>query len=137
VQWIVAGCDVFVSNLRPGSLNRLRLGYPDIAAARPDVIYCQAHGFPSDSSQADAPAFDDIIQAASGVPDVLRRAGGTSGLMPTLLADKVCGLVLTYSIIAALPCSTSRKARIASVIGTSTCWPSPVRSRWKSAAMIE
>jgi len=102
VQRIAAGCDVFVSNLRPGSLNRLRLGYPDIAAARPDVIYCQAHGFPSDSSQADAPAFDDIIQAASGVPDVLRRAGGTSGLMPTLLADKVCGLVLTYSIIAAL-----------------------------------
>src|SRR5262245_38655637 len=41
-------------------------------------------------------------RAASGVPDVLRRAGGTSGLVPTLLADKVCGLVLTYSIIAAL-----------------------------------
>src|SRR5215472_2530168 len=99
---IAAGCDVFVSNLRPGSLNRLRLGYPDVAAARPDVIYCQAQGFPSDSPQADAPAFDDIIQAASGVPDVLRRAGGTSGLVPTLLADKVCGLVLTYSIIAAL-----------------------------------
>jgi len=99
---IAAGCDVFVSNLRPGSLGRLRLGYPDVAAARPDVIYCQAHGFPSDSPQADAPAFDDIIQAACGVPDVLRRAGGTPGLVPTLLADKVCGLVLAYSIIAAL-----------------------------------
>ena len=99
---IAAGCDVFVSNLRPGSLGRLRLGYPDVAAARPDVIYCQAHGFPSDSPQADAPAFDDIIQAACGVPDVLRRAGGMPGLVPTLLADKVCGLVLAYSIIAAL-----------------------------------
>ncbi len=99
---VAAGCDVFVSNLRPGSLARLRLGYPDVAAARPDVIYCQAHGFPSDSPQADAPAFDDIIQAACGVPDVLRRAGGTPGLVPTLLADKVCGLVLAYSIIAAL-----------------------------------
>ncbi len=99
---VAGGCDVFVSNLRPGSLARLRLGYPDVAAARPDVIYCQAHGFPSDSPQADAPAFDDIIQAACGVPDVLRRAGGTPGLVPTLLADKVCGLVLAYSIIAAL-----------------------------------
>jgi crotonobetainyl-CoA:carnitine CoA-transferase CaiB-like acyl-CoA transferase len=66
------------------------------------VIYCQAHGFPSDSPQADAPAFDDIIQAACGVPDVLRRASGRPGLMPTLLADKVSGLVLAYSIIAAL-----------------------------------
>jgi crotonobetainyl-CoA:carnitine CoA-transferase CaiB-like acyl-CoA transferase len=65
------------------------------------VVYCQAHGFPSDSPQADAPAFDDIIQAACGVPDVLRRASGRPGLMPTLLADKVSGLVLAYSIIAA------------------------------------
>jgi crotonobetainyl-CoA:carnitine CoA-transferase CaiB-like acyl-CoA transferase len=99
---VAAGCDVFVTNLRPGSVGRLRLRYPDIASIRPDVIYCQAHGFPSDSPQADAPAFDDIIQAACGVPDVLRRAGGRPGLMPTLLADKVSGLVLAYSIIAAL-----------------------------------
>jgi crotonobetainyl-CoA:carnitine CoA-transferase CaiB-like acyl-CoA transferase len=89
---VAAGYDVFVTNLRPGSVGRLRLRYPDIAAIRPDVIYCQAHGFPSDSPQADAPAFDDIIQAACGVPDVLRRASGRPGLMPTLLADKVSGL---------------------------------------------
>jgi crotonobetainyl-CoA:carnitine CoA-transferase CaiB-like acyl-CoA transferase len=93
---------VFVTNLRPGSVGRLRLRYPDIAAIRPDVIYCRAHGFPSDGPQADAPAFDDIIQAACGVPDVLRRASGRPGLMPTLLADKVSGLVLAYSIIATL-----------------------------------
>jgi crotonobetainyl-CoA:carnitine CoA-transferase CaiB-like acyl-CoA transferase len=99
---IAAGCDVFITNLRPGSTGRLRLEYADLVAVRPDVIYCQAHGFPSDGPQADAPAFDDIIQAVSGVPDVLRRAGGTAGLVPTLLADKVSGLVLAYATIAAL-----------------------------------
>ena len=46
---VAAGCDVFVTNLRPGSVARLRLRYPDVAAVRPDVIYCQAHGFPSAS----------------------------------------------------------------------------------------
>src|SRR5487761_282451 len=99
---IAAGCDVFVTNLRPRSTGRLRLTYSEVAAVRPDVIYCQAHGFPSDGPQADAPAFDDIIQAACGVPDILRRAGGPPSLMPTLLADKVCGLVMAYSILAAL-----------------------------------
>ncbi|HEY6296074.1 MAG TPA: CoA transferase [Streptosporangiaceae bacterium] len=99
---VAAGCDVFVTNLRPGSVARLRLRYPDVAAVRPDVVYCQAHGFPSDSPQADAPAFDDIIQAASGVPDVMRLANGRSDIVPTLLADKVSGLVLAYSIMAAL-----------------------------------
>jgi crotonobetainyl-CoA:carnitine CoA-transferase CaiB-like acyl-CoA transferase len=99
---IAADCDVFVTNLRPGSVSRLRLTYPDLAAVRPDIVYCQAHGFPSDGPLADAPAFDDIIQAASGVPDVLRRAGGDGGLVPMLLADKVSGLVLAYATIAAL-----------------------------------
>jgi crotonobetainyl-CoA:carnitine CoA-transferase CaiB-like acyl-CoA transferase len=99
---VAAGCDVFVTNLRPGSVARLGLRYPDVVAVRPDVVYCQAHGFPSDGPQADAPAFDDIIQAASGVPDVMRRANGRSDLVPTLLADKVSGLVLAYSIMAAL-----------------------------------
>jgi crotonobetainyl-CoA:carnitine CoA-transferase CaiB-like acyl-CoA transferase len=99
---VAADCDVFVTNLRPGSVARLGLRYPDVVAVRPDVIYCQAHGFPSDSPQADAPAFDDIIQAASGVPDLMRRANGRAELMPTLVADKVTGLVLAYSIIAAL-----------------------------------
>jgi crotonobetainyl-CoA:carnitine CoA-transferase CaiB-like acyl-CoA transferase len=99
---VAAGCDVFVTNLRPGSLARLGLGYPDIRAVRPDVVFCQACGYPSDGPDADEPAFDDIIQAASGVPDVLGRAGLTPGLIPTLLADKVSGLVVAYSIMAAL-----------------------------------
>ena len=99
---VAAGCDVFVTNLRPGSLARLGLEYSDIAQVRPDVVFCQACGYPSDGPDADEPAFDDIIQAVSGVPDVLGRAGLTPGLIPTLLADKVSGLVLAYSIIAAL-----------------------------------
>lgn len=99
---IAASCDVFVTNLRPASLERLRLDYCDIAAVRPDVIYCQANGFPSDSEEANKPAFDDIIQTASGVADVFQRAGLAPTLVPTLLADKVSGLVIAYAIIAAL-----------------------------------
>jgi len=99
---IAATCEVFVTNLRPSSLRRLRLDYADVAAVRPDVIYCQANGFASDSEDADKPAFDDIIQTAGGVADVFQRAGLAPGLMPTLLADKVSGLVIAYAIIAAL-----------------------------------
>src|SRR6266699_7303441 len=49
---IAAGCDVFVTNLRPGSLRRAGVDYPDIAAGHPDVVYWQANGFPSDSPEA-------------------------------------------------------------------------------------
>lgn len=99
---IAAGCDVFVTNIRPGPLARLGLGYDEVAAVRPDIVFCRAQGFPSDSPRADDPAYDDIVQAASGVPDVVRRASGTPAMAPTLLADKVCGLVMAYAILAAL-----------------------------------
>jgi crotonobetainyl-CoA:carnitine CoA-transferase CaiB-like acyl-CoA transferase len=99
---IAATCDVFVTNLRPASLQRLELTYEDVRAVRPDIIYCQAGGFPADSPLANEPAFDDIIQASGGVPDLFSRAGLEPVLMPTLLADKVSGLVIAYSIIAAL-----------------------------------
>ncbi len=99
---IAAGCDVFVTNLRPASLDRLRLSYAEVAGVTPAIIYCQANGFPSDTPQANEPAFDDIIQATTAVPDVLAMAGLAPGLMPTLLADKVSGLVIVYAIIAAL-----------------------------------
>ena len=99
---IAATCDVVVTNLRPAPLARLRLTYEDVVGVRPDVVYCQAQGFPSDSGRADDPAYDDVVQAAGGVPDVLHRAGGERALFPSIIADKVSGLTMTYGILAAL-----------------------------------
>ena len=94
--------DVVVTNLRPGPLGRLRLTYDDVRARRPDVVFCQAHGWPSDSERANEPAYDDIIQSATGIADLFARQTGSPALMPTIVADKVCGLTIAYSVLAAL-----------------------------------
>jgi crotonobetainyl-CoA:carnitine CoA-transferase CaiB-like acyl-CoA transferase len=99
---LAATADVVVTNLRPVTLGRLRLAYDDIAAVRPDVVYCQAQGYPSDSAAADAPAYDDVIQAATGLPDAFRRFSGEPQFAPTLMADKVSGLTIAYGVLAAL-----------------------------------
>jgi crotonobetainyl-CoA:carnitine CoA-transferase CaiB-like acyl-CoA transferase len=99
---LAATCDVFLTNLRPGPLRRLGLDYADVAAVRPDIVYCQAQGYPSDSDRADDPAYDDVIQAGSGIADAMAQIGQGPALAPTLLADKVAGLVVTYAVIAAL-----------------------------------
>ncbi len=99
---VAATADVLVTNLRPGSLARLRLRYEDVAPVRPDIVYCQAQGYPSDSGAADAPAYDDVIQAATGLPDAFRRFGGEPLFAPTLMADKVSGLTIAYAVLAAL-----------------------------------
>lgn len=99
---LVAGADVFATNLRPGSRARARITYDDIKAFRPDIVYCAAAGYPVDSESADAPAYDDIIQSASGVPDLSRLVEQPPVLMPTLVADKSAGLVIANAIAVAL-----------------------------------
>ncbi len=94
--------DVVVTNLRPGPLGRLGLTYDEVRAVRPDVVFCQAHGYPSDSDRADAPAYDDIIQSASAIGDLFRRQGHEPNLLPTLVADKAVGLTMAVAITAAL-----------------------------------
>ncbi|WP_067904260.1 CaiB/BaiF CoA transferase family protein [Nocardia vaccinii] len=102
VEELLRTCDVVVTTMRPGAIERLGLDYESVRAINPDVVYCQAQGFPIDSPRADEPAYDDIIQAATGIPDVMQRVYGVPGLMPTILADKVCGIVIAQAITAAL-----------------------------------
>ncbi len=99
---LVRSCDVVVSTMRPRALARLGLDYDSVRALRDDVVYCQGQGFALSSPRADEPAYDDIIQAATGVSDVVERVTGEPGLVPTIFADKVCGLVMAQAITAAL-----------------------------------
>ena len=99
---VAATCDVVVTNFRPNALARAGLRHEDVAAVRPDVVYCEAHGWPTDSERADDPAYDDVIQAGTGVADAFRRQTGTPSLVPTIFVDKLCGLTIAYAIVAAL-----------------------------------
>jgi crotonobetainyl-CoA:carnitine CoA-transferase CaiB-like acyl-CoA transferase len=99
---IAARCDALVTNLRPKPLARLGLAYEQVAKVKPDIVYCQAQGFRTDTVRADDPAYDDIVQAESGIVDASLRAGRGPSLAPTILADKVCGLTIVNAVAAAL-----------------------------------
>ena len=99
---MAATVDVVVTNLRPGPLERLGFTYETVAAVRPDIVWCQGHGYPSDSPRAEEPAYDDVVQAASGYADVMGRTVGEPLLPPTILADKLCGLTMVAAVTAAL-----------------------------------
>ena len=99
---LVATADVVVTNLRPGSRERAGLTYAALSAFRPGLIFCAAAGYPVDHELADAPAYDDVIQAASGIVDLNLKIGLPPVLMPTLIADKSAGLVIANAVLAAL-----------------------------------
>lgn len=99
---LLARADVFVHNLRPATIGRLGYAYDRISELNKDIVYCAAQGFGSGGPYADKPAYDDIIQAGSGLAALHQSSHGRPAYVPTVICDKLTGQVVAYSIIAAL-----------------------------------
>ncbi|MEM7272735.1 MAG: CoA transferase [Actinomycetota bacterium] len=99
---LTATADAFVTNLRPRALRSLRLTAEDLLARRPDLVYCSATGFGSDGPYADKAAYDDVIQAASGMASMFAWLDGEPSYIPSIIADKIASLHITYAVLAAL-----------------------------------
>jgi crotonobetainyl-CoA:carnitine CoA-transferase CaiB-like acyl-CoA transferase len=101
---LVKSCDALVSSVRYEGMKRLGVDYEAVQAIKPDIVYVHAAGYGSNGPYAGEPAYDDLIQSASGCADVLPRTDGneTPRVLPTLLADKVSGLFLSQAVTAAL-----------------------------------
>jgi crotonobetainyl-CoA:carnitine CoA-transferase CaiB-like acyl-CoA transferase len=99
---LIRGCDAVVTNLRPKSRERLGISYDRLQSLNPSVVLCSGQAYSSMSKQADEPAYDDIVQAASGLCDLYRRVDGEPRYAPYVVADKVCGLTMVQGLLAAL-----------------------------------
>jgi len=99
---IVAAADVVVHNMRPKSAEKLGIGFEQLRAVNPSILYCYATGFGQGGPFADEPAYDDTIQAVSGLAWLNQNASGEPRFLPTIIADKVGGLHLAISVLAAL-----------------------------------
>lgn len=99
---LIEDADVFVSNVRPDALKRLGLDAETLLSLNPRLIHCAAVGFGQDGPYAGRPAFDDIIQAMSGLAALQGHGQEAPRYMNTILADKVAGLTLAYAIPMAL-----------------------------------
>lgn len=99
---LVREADVVVSNLRPQSRERLGITYPELHAIRDDVILCTAQAYAESSDQRDEPAYDDMVQAASGLTSLVEAVDGAPRYAPYVIADKVSGLYIVIAILTAL-----------------------------------
>jgi len=95
--------DVFIHSMRAKAIARLGLDYEAIRAVNLRIVYANLYGFGRRGPYADYPAYDDIVQAASGIVDLQARlSGGTPTYLATVAADKVAGLTAAYAVMAAL-----------------------------------
>jgi crotonobetainyl-CoA:carnitine CoA-transferase CaiB-like acyl-CoA transferase len=98
---LIPTVDALVSNIRPAGLARLGFSYEVCQELNPKLIYAVATGFGQDGPWRARPAFDEIIQAASGFASAM----GTDeepAFVPSLIGDKLCGMALTSAVTAAL-----------------------------------
>ncbi|HAD88315.1 MAG TPA: hypothetical protein DCG48_13220 [Rhodospirillaceae bacterium] len=72
---LIETADVLIENLKPGALARRGFSADDIARINPRLIYCAVSGFGHDSLYAGRPAYDSVVQAMSGIMDVVRDDG--------------------------------------------------------------
>lgn len=100
IERMIAQSDVLLHNLRPDAAVRLGIGFDAAAQMNSRLIYCSAIGFGQRGPYRDRPAYDDIIQAVSGLAGIV--PGEEPRFVATILADKVCALHAVYGILAAL-----------------------------------
>lgn len=98
---LIARADALVTNIRPAALERLGFGYEACKALNPKIVYAAATGFGQDGPWAKRPAFDEIVQASSGLASSI-GSDEEPAFVPSLVGDKLCGLALAGAVAAAL-----------------------------------
>jgi crotonobetainyl-CoA:carnitine CoA-transferase CaiB-like acyl-CoA transferase len=99
---LAARADVVVESFRPGTIDRLGLGYEDVAGANPGVVYCSISAFGTGERAAALPGYDLLLQAMSGLMSVTGEADGRPLKVGAALIDMICGLYASNAVLAAL-----------------------------------
>lgn len=93
--------DVLIENFRPGTMDRLGLGYDKLIALNPRLVYCSVTGFGSTGPYAKRPGYDTVGQAMGGLLSVLTDLEAPAG-MGISLSDHLTGMMAAYGCLGAL-----------------------------------
>jgi len=106
---LVKMSDVVLENFRPGTMEKLGLGYATLAKLNRKLIYCAVSGFGESGPDAGRAGYDLVVQAESGVMDITGFADGPPVKMGTSIADLVAGMSAAHGITLALLARTKTR----------------------------
>jgi crotonobetainyl-CoA:carnitine CoA-transferase CaiB-like acyl-CoA transferase len=99
---LIAGCDILVENFKVGALAKYGLGYEQLHAKFPLLIYCSITGFGQTGPYAPRPGYDSLIQGMGGVMSLTGEPEGLPQKVGVPVADLFAGLYGCIGILAAL-----------------------------------
>jgi len=101
-QALAAQADVVVENFRPGVADKLGIGYRELSATNPRLVYCSISGFGQTGPNAATPAYDIVTQALSGLMSITGDPNGPPTLVGESIGDVCAGMFAAWGIMAAL-----------------------------------
>src|SRR5689334_20059430 len=99
---LIERSDVLVENFRPGTMDRLGLGYPQVRELNPSLVFCAISGFGQDGPRAKQPAYDGILQGMGGVQFLTGEPDGGPARVGVPIADITAGMCGAYAVVSAL-----------------------------------
>ena len=99
---LAGSANVLLHNYRPQAARRLGMSYETFRAVNPGIVYVGTYGFRATGPYGDKPAYDDIIQAASGIASLQASIVGEPRYVPTIVADKTSSMTVLAAVLAAL-----------------------------------
>ena len=93
--------DLIIENFRPGVVKRLGIGFEDIKAINPDILYCSISGFGQTGPYKERPGFDIMAQGVVGFMRMTGEPGGKPAKIGIAINDIAAGVTSVYSIMAA------------------------------------
>jgi crotonobetainyl-CoA:carnitine CoA-transferase CaiB-like acyl-CoA transferase len=99
---LASSADVLLENLRPGAMTGLGLGYDDVRAHNPGLVYVSVSGWGQDGPRAGLPGLDVMAQARSGLMSITGEPDGPPAKIGVPMCDLVSGLYAALAATAAL-----------------------------------
>ncbi len=99
---LLAGADVLVENFRPGTMEKLGLGWESLRAAHPRLIYAATSGFGHTGPDSNKPAYDMVVQGLGGILSVTGHPGAKPARVGVSIGDLGAGIYTALGIAAAL-----------------------------------
>ena len=98
---LLADADVLVENFRPGVMDRLGLGYEQLSAIKPSLVYCSISGFGGSGPYAQRGGFDLVAQGMSGLMSVTGFPDSPPAKVGVPITDISAGTLAAYGILCA------------------------------------
>src|SRR6202007_2473918 len=119
---LIEKSDVLIYNVRPQAMARLDLGYDVVSKRNPRLVYGGVFGFGQEGPYAAKPAYDDLIQGATGLPALMAQTSdGMPRYVPNALVDRIVGLTAWgVPSSSTCPCSRPWRASCSAIISVSS-----------------